>query len=384
MNELEKNIVQAIKSVIGDKKHSLHEPIFNGNEWIYLKDCLDSTYVSSVGNYVTNFEKNISDFVGSKYAVAVSSGTAALHLALHVAGISKNDEVLLPALTFVATANAITYCNAIPHFVDSDEETFGVDSNKLIEYLDENTKQRDGQCINLKTGRVIKALIPVHIFGHPCQIDELIELCAKYNLKLIEDAAEGIGSYYKGQHVGTFGISGVISFNGNKTITTGGGGVLITNDYETAKMAKHLSTTAKMPHEWEYEHDEIGFNYRMPNINAALGCSQLEQISKLLQFKRTLFNRYKTEFDKYTGFSIKEEPKNCKSNYWLQTLLLDNPDKSVLKKLLITTNQNNISTRPVWNLLNKLKPFQNNPCMELNNSEKLSKRIINIPSNVVL
>jgi aminotransferase in exopolysaccharide biosynthesis len=377
-------IVESLKSSIGLSSQSLHEPSFQGNEWIYIKECLDSTFVSSVGKFVDKFENDLVSLTGAKHAVAVVNGTAALHIALKLAGVCADDEVLVPALTFVATANAVVYCNAVPHFVDSEEITLGIDSSKLRHYLKVNTRQDSGKCVNKKTGRFIRALVPMHTFGHPSNLEELLELCADFNLVMVEDAAEAIGSYYKNQHVGTFGLIGTLSFNGNKTITTGGGGAILTNDEEIARKAKHLTTTAKLPHPWEYSHDQIGFNYRMPNINAALGCAQLEQLPEKLKLKRDLFNRYNSVFSVLEGMSIFQEPVNCQSNYWLQTLLLDQTLTSFRDSILQETNLAGYMTRPSWVLLNELAPFKDFPSMDINTSKSLSKRIINIPSNLDL
>jgi aminotransferase in exopolysaccharide biosynthesis len=377
-------IVETLKSSIGVSPQSLHEPSFKGNEWLYIKECLDSTFVSSVGKFVDKFENDLVDFTGAKHAVAVVNGTAALHIALKLAGVCADDEVLVPALTFVATANAVTYCNAVPHFVDSEEITLGIDASKLRHYLKINTRQYSGNCVNQKTGRIIRAIVPMHTFGHPSNLEELLEICEDFNLVMVEDAAEAIGSYYKNQHVGTFGLIGTLSFNGNKTITTGGGGAILTNNDAIARKAKHLTTTAKLPHPWEFRHDQIGFNYRMPNINAALGCAQLEQLPEKLKLKRDLFNKYSSVFNVLEGISIFKEPVNCQSNYWLQTLLLDQNMTSYQNSILQDTNLAGYMTRPSWVLLNELAPFSDFPSMDTNTSKSLSSRIINIPSNLDL
>ena len=379
-----KKIINVIDKVVGEGPVALHEPSFKGNEWLYVKECLDSTFVSSVGKFVDRFENDLVNLTGAKYAVAVVNGTAALHVALKLAGVSPDDEVLLPALTFVATANAVTYCNAVPHFVDSEEMTLGIDPSKLRRYLSINTRQDSDNCVNKKSGRIIRALVPMHTFGHPSNLEELIKICEEFNLVMVEDAAEAIGSYYKNKHVGTFGLIGTLSFNGNKTITTGGGGAILTNDGAIAQKAKHLTTTAKLPHPWEYRHDQIGFNYRMPNINAALGCAQLEQLPKKLELKRDLFNRYQNEFEKMDGVSIFKEPNNCKSNYWLQTLILEQEESTQQEVILNETNLAGLMTRPAWVLLNELAPFKHFPSMETETAKSLYTRIINIPSNLDL
>ena len=370
-----------MRSVVGITPAALHEPTFAGNEWLYLKECLDSTFISSAGKFVDRFEVELAAYTGAKHAVAVVNGTAALHIALKLAGVGTNDEVLVPALTFVATANAITYCSAIPHFVDSEEPTLGVDATKLREYLNGNTTQHFGQCVNLKNGRVIRALVPMHTFGHPVDLDGLLAIAKDFNLALVEDAAESLGSYYHGRHTGTFGQFGTLSFNGNKTITTGGGGAILTNDSGLARHARHLTTTAKLPHAWDYLHDEIGYNYRMPNLNAAVGCAQLEQLPALLAAKRELFQRYRAAFAEVAGVSLMAEPQHCQSNYWLQTLLLDPGHAPQRDAVLQATNAAGIQTRPAWMLMTELIPFKDYPSMELSGAQSLSQRLINIPSS---
>jgi perosamine synthetase len=380
-NVLVNEVITAIRSVVGSSQVALHEPSFEGNEWIYLKECLDSTYVSSVGKFVDQFEEDLANYTGAKYAISVVNGTAALQIALKLAGVQPDDEVLIPALTFVATANAVTYCNAVPHFVDCEELTLGIDTTKLREYLQENSSQHSGQCISDITGRAIRALVPMHTFGHPSDIEGLLSIARDFNLVLVEDAAESLGSYYNGQHTGTFGLFGTLSFNGNKTITTGGGGAILTDDESLARHAKHLTTTAKLPHAWEFRHDEIGFNYRMPNINAALGCAQLEQLPAKLAAKRELFSRYHDAFAGIKGVTLFKEPQNCQSNYWLQSLLLDENESENRNQILESTNKVGIMTRPVWVLLNELPPFTDLPSMDLSVARSLASRIINIPSS---
>ena len=374
-------VVGAIRDVVGPGQVALHEPSFEGNEWIYLKECLDSTFVSSVGKFVDRFEVELATYTGAKYAISVVNGTAALQIALKLAGVQESDEVLVPTLTFVATVNAVTYCNAIPHFVDSEEVTLGIDTLKLRDYLQRNTSQQSGKCINNFSGRVIRALVPMHTFGHPSDIDGLLSIANDFNIILVEDAAESLGSFYHGQHTGTFGLFGTLSFNGNKTITTGGGGAILTNDKALAHHAKHLTTTAKIPHAWEFRHDEIGYNYRMPNINAALGCAQLEKLSAKLASKRELFKRYQTAFAHVEGVSLFSEPENCQSNYWLQTLVLDRNMSENRDLILESTNNTGIMTRPVWEPINNLEPFKGFPSMDLSTAKSLSERIINIPSS---
>ena len=377
-------ILEAIREVVGPGPVALHEPSFDGNEWIYLKECLDSNYVSSVGKFVDQFELSLANYTGAKYAISVVNGTAALQIALKLAGVNRGEEVLLQALTFVATANAISYLGAIPHFVDSEESTLGIDDVKLREYLNANTEKQSGLCINKSTKRVIRALVPMHTFGHPSDLEQLLSIARDFNLVLVEDAAESLGSFYKGQHTGTFGLLGTLSFNGNKTITTGGGGAILTNDEALARRAKHLTTTAKIAHKWEFDHDEIGYNYRMPNINAALGCAQMEKLPEKISSKRELFKRYKEEFNLISGASIFEEPKNCQSNYWLQTLLLEDDSVDLRDSILEASNKEGIMTRPAWKLMSNIAPYRDLPAMSLESANSLYRRVINLPSSPVL
>jgi perosamine synthetase len=378
---LAEKVVDAIRVAIGPAAAILHEPSFSGNEWLYVKECLDSTFVSSVGKFVDRFELELAEFTGAKHVVAVVNGTAALHIALLLAGVKSGDEVLVPALTFVATANAVSYCNAVPHFVDSEEKTLGMDAAKLRDYLSSATEQRANQCVNRKTGRVIRALVPMHTFGHPVDLEGLLAISRDFGIALIEDAAESLGSYYHGVHTGTFGLLGTLSFNGNKTITTGGGGAILTNDPLLARRAKHITTTAKLPHSWEYRHDEIGFNYRLPNLNAALGCAQLEQLTTILDKKRQVFTLYKEAFSKVRGLSLMSEPSQSKSNYWLQTLILDHAEAGQRERVLAATNNAGYMTRPAWALMNELLPYEECPSMDLAGVRSLAARIINIPSS---
>lgn len=376
-----RQVVSAIRSVVGPRDAPLHEPSFDGKEWLYVKECLDSTYVSSVGEFVNRFETQLTDYTGAKYAVAVVTGTAALHVSLLLSGVMNDDEVLIPALTFVATANSVAYCNAVPHFVDSEESTLGVDVIKLREYLRLNTIQKSGKCINRMTNRVIRALVVMHTFGHPADIEGLIALSQEFNIVLVEDAAESLGSFYHGKHTGTFGMLGALSFNGNKIITTGGGGAILTDSLELAKRAKHITTTAKLPHAWEFRHDQIAYNYRLPNLNAALGCAQLENLSSKLTNKRDLFQKYKIALSGVHGLRLISEPKGCQSNYWLQTILLDENFKNRRDEILSATNSVGIMTRPAWELMHHLGQFKECPRMDLTKAESLSSRLINIPSS---
>ena len=374
-------IVHAIQSVVGTGPVALHEPRFLGNEWVYLKECLDSTFVSSVGKFVDRFEDELAAFTGAKRAVAVVNGTAALHVALRLAGVEAGDEVLLPTLTFIATTNAVAYCGAKPHFVDSELRSLGMDAIALREHLSSTTEMHSGNCVNRITGRIIRAMVPMHTFGHPANVDELLAVAHDFRLQLIEDAAESLGSKVGGRHTGTFGLMGTLSFNGNKTITTGGGGAILTNDIEMGARAKHLSTTAKLPHRWNFVHDEVGYNYRLPNLNAALGCAQLEQLPGFLEDKRRLFERYQLAFANFPGVHLVTEPIGCSSNYWLQTLLLDESIANQRDELLVATNDIGLMTRPVWTLMHRLPMYNKAPRAPLPVAESLERRLINIPSS---
>ena len=382
--KLAEKIILAIKSIDDLRIETLHEPIFTGNEWQYLKECLDSTYVSSVGKFVNQFESNISMYTGAKYAIACINGTAGLHIALKLAGVKHLDEVLVPALTFVATANAVCYCGATPHFIDIEDSTLGIDCSKLRDYLKFETELISNKCINRKTNQIIRAIVPVHTFGHPSNLEEITKICKEFKLELIEDAAEAMGSLYQGVHTGTLGLMGILSFNGNKTITTGGGGIILTNNENIYKRAKHIVTTAKVKHAWEFKHDEVAYNYRLPNINAALGCAQLEQLPKILKLQRDLFLSYKKSFSLIDEITLFSEPNNCKSNYWLQTIILKKEFSNLRDDVLNETNEQGIATRPAWTLMSKLDHFKNNPRMNLINAQSLEERIINIPSTCKL
>lgn len=377
-----KDLIKFVRNIYKSNEFiALHEPSFNGNEKKYLNECIDSTFVSSVGKFVDEFEKKFACFTGTKYAVAVSNGTAALHISLLMADVQSNDEVITQPLTFVATCNAISYCGAVPVFVDVEKNTLGLSSVALEVFLKENTSIKDNQCINDKTGRVIKACVPMHTFGHPCEIDEIKNICEKHFIFLIEDATESVGSLYKDKHTGTFGKLGAISFNGNKIITSGGGGCIVTNDEALAKRAKHLTTTAKVPHKWEFNHDQVGYNYRMPNINASLLVAQLENLDKVLIKKRYLADLYEDYF-KSTDFDFVKEPINCKSNYWLNAVILK--DRRERDKLLVETNEMGVMTRPIWTLMNKLPMYKDSQCGNLTNSYWLEDRVVNLPSSVKL
>jgi perosamine synthetase len=386
VSTLSSAIVAQLRDVLGHPTQfiPLHEPRFGKNESRYVQECIESTFVSSVGKFVDRFEANLAEYTGSQYAVAVVNGTCGLQVALQLAGVQRHDEVLVPTLSFVATANAVSHCGAIPHFVDSDEETLGMDPEALGEWLKQTAEPVQGVFRNRQTGRRLRALVPMHTFGHPCGLEGLLKIAQDYRLELVEDAAESLGSYYHGQHTGTLGRLGTLSFNGNKTITTGGGGAILTQDPELARHAKHLTTTAKLPHRWDYVHDEVGFNYRMPNLNAALGCAQLEQLPDFLASKRALFLRYQQAFQDIPEVALIQEPPKCKSNYWLQTLKLSDLVANERDAILAATNDAGLMTRPVWKLLHTLPPYRDCPRAPLPVAESLEQRLINLPSSAGL
>jgi len=384
VNTLADSVITAIQGVIGDSPASLHEPTFAGREWEYVKECLDTGWVSSVGRFVDRFEADLAHFTASQHAVATVNGTAALHVCLQLAGIKSGDEVLIPSLTFVATANAVRYCGATPHFVDCSPLTLGVDAEALRDHLANTVVVRDGQACNRHTDARLAALVVMHTFGHPVDLDPLLELCARYSIPLIEDAAESLGSYYKGRHTGVYGHLAALSFNGNKVITTGGGGAILTNDEELGKFAKHLTTTARVAHRWNFVHDEVGYNYRLPNLNAALGCAQLEQLPQRLAAKRILAGKYAQAFAGIDGVELVREPGFAQSNYWLNALLLSAERANERDSLLEATNAVGIMTRPTWTLMHRLPMFQQCPRMPLPIAEDLERRLINIPSSPFL
>lgn len=376
-----KDVVSFIHELYGtDEMVPLHVPTFRGNEKKYLEECIDSTFVSSVGKFVDKFEEMITDYTGTTKAVVCVNGTNALHMALMLVGVERDDEVITQALTFIATCNAISYIGAHPVFIDVDKDTMGLSPVALESWLLENTEIKGSSCFNKRTGRRIKACVPMHTFGHPVHLDKLVEVCKRYHIDIVEDAAESLGSFYKGRHTGTFGKIGVISFNGNKTITTGGGGMLLFRDEELGKVAKHITTQAKVPHRWEFVHDQIGYNYRMPNINAALGCAQLEQIDDILENKRETAEKYKEFFKDKEDITFFCEPNNCKSNYWLNAVLLNNKEQQSL--FLDYTNNNAIMTRPIWELMNRLPMFKDCETDGLKNTEWFADRVVNLPSSV--
>lgn len=379
------SILDAIAAVTRvEGPHPLHTPVFEGNEWAYVKECLDTGWVSSAGSYVDQFERSIESFTGVDHAVAVVNGTAALHVALRCCGVQAGDEVLVPALTFVATANAVSYCGAMPHFVDSSRTTLGVDPHRLGAYLDEIAVRESGVTVNKTTGRPIRAIVAMHTFGHPVDLDPLVDVCQTYDLELVEDAAEALGSYYRDRHVGGAGRVSTLSFNGNKIITTGGGGAILTNDEALAEEMRHLTTTAKTPHRWDYWHDEVGYNYRLPNINAALGCAQIEQMPSFLERKRDLAHRYIDAFERVDGATVFEEPSFAKSNYWLNALLLDDDHAAVRDELLDRSHDAGYLTRPVWRLMSSLPMYETCPSMDLHVASSIERRLVNLPSSATL
>ena len=372
-----------IKEVFGNQEFTpLAVPVFAGNEKKYLEECIDTTFVSSVGKFVDRFEKDMAEYAGCKKAVVCVSGTNALHMSMMLVGVERGDEVLTQALTFIATCNAISYIGAHPVFIDVDKSTMGLSPDALKEWLVRNAEVKDGQCYNKNTSRRVKACVPMHTFGHPVRIEKIANLCEEYHIELVEDAAESIGSLYKGKHTGTFGKVGAISFNGNKTITTGGGGMMLFNNEELAAYAKHLTTQAKVPHRWEFRHDYVGYNYRMPNINAALGCAQLENLYKFIESKRQLALEYADYFKNVDDIQFFTEPEDTFSNYWLQAVILK--DKDAQQAFLQQTNDNGVMTRPIWELMNRLPMFEHCENDGLKNTIWFADRVVNIPSSVRL
>ncbi|MCG2775779.1 MAG: LegC family aminotransferase [Desulfobacterales bacterium] len=358
----------------------LHEPRFKEIDREYVLDAIDSTFVSSVGEYVNRFERDLAAYLGVKRAVVTVNGTAALQVALRLAGVKGGDEVITQPLTFVATANAIAYNNAGPVFIDVNRDTLGLCPDALEEFLDQNAEKRGESTFNKTTGKRIAAMVPMHTFGHPCKMGRLIALADQWNIAIVEDAAESLGSKILTRHCGTFGKAGILSFNGNKTITCGGGGAIITNDAALADRAKHLTTTAKVNHPWEYVHDEIGYNYRMPNLNAALACAQLEQLDGILADKRMLANAYNAFFNEIDWCNFFKEPDGCTSNYWLNAVITS--DKKQRDDLLKTTNDSGIMTRPIWQLMSDLEMYKQCQKGDLKNARWLHDRIVNLPSSV--
>ena len=376
-------IVSFIKRLYPNREYiPLHEPCFAGNEKKYLLECIDSGFVSSVGEYVTRFEQEFAEYTGVNYAIATVNGTAALHVALILAGVKRDDEVITQAVTFIATANAISYCGANPIFLDSDRETLGLSPEALEQFLNEDCIIKDdGFTYNKSNNNKISACVPMHVFGHPVKIDEICDLCKKFNITVIEDAAESVGSFYKERHTGTFGCMGILSFNGNKTITTGGGGMIIANNKELAIKAKHITTTARIVHSWEIMHDTIAFNYRMPNINAALGCAQLEKLPEHIENKRKIAKQYK-EFFSSIDIHFVDESSFTRSNYWLNAIIFNGIEER--NAFLEYSNNNGVMTRPIWRIIPHLDMYKNCQTDELSNAKWLAERVVNIPSSVII
>jgi aminotransferase in exopolysaccharide biosynthesis len=375
------NVVEVVQNCFKSSEFiPLHEPRFIGNEKTYLNECIDSTFVSSVGEFVDRFEDLMCQTTGAEFAVATVNGTSALHIALILAGVEKNSEVITQALTFVATANAISYIGAEPNFVDVDKDSLGINPQKLAAYFDRIIEMKDGKPFNKFSGKRISACVPMHTFGFPSKIEEIVSICDTFKIPVVEDAAESLGAEYNGIHTGTFGLLGTFSFNGNKTITCGGGGCIVTNDVTLAKKAKHITTTAKVPHRWAYEHDQVGYNYRLPNLNAALACAQLEQLPKFIDNKRKLASEYAQAFEPIDSIDFFTEKNGTKANYWLNTILLNNIDER--NKFLEQTNNAGVMTRPVWELMSDLEMFKHFESDDLSVSKWLTQRIVNIPSSV--
>jgi perosamine synthetase len=379
-------VVDAVRRAVGTPNGilALHEPVFAGNEVAYLEECIKSTFVSSVGKFVDRFERMLEEITGAKRAIAVVNGTAALHVCFRLAGVEPGDEVLSPALTFIATTNAIAYCGAIPHFVDSSFETLGMDTRALAARLDAVAERTPKGTINRETGRRIAAIVPMHTFGHPVDMDGIAGLAEHWGIALVEDAAESLGSTYRGHAVGSQARLAALSFNGNKIVTTGGGGAILTNDEELGRRAKHLTTTAKLPHKWAFVHDEIGFNYRLPNLNAALGCAQLEQLDGFLKSKRKLASAYEHAFSHVPGVRFAREPQHTTSNYWLNAILLDQANSDRRDDVLAALNDAGFGARPAWTLMHKLPMFATSPRGDLGTAESIERRLINLPSSASL
>jgi len=373
-------IIDFIKSLYPNENPvPLHAPRFTGNERKYVVDAINSTFVSSVGRYVDRFEEMICEITGAKYAIATVNGTCALHIALKLAGVQPGDEVITQPLSFVATANSIAHCGARSIFLDVERETLGLDPTALKSFLQSHARIRENTCYNKTTGKRIAACVPMHTFGHPCRIDEIAEICNHYHIPIVEDSAESLGSLYKGKHTGTFGQFGIYSFNGNKTVTCGGGGAIVTNNEALAKKAKHITTTAKVPHPYEYVHDMTGYNYRLPNLNAALACAQLEQLNTFVENKRELARRYQ-DFFETLDIPFINEPDNTQSNYWLNAVIM--PDRETRDEFLKATNKAGVMTRPIWMLMNKLEMYKDCQTDALENAQWLEDRVVNIPSSV--
>ena len=370
--------LKALQDVVR-KPAPLHAPEICGNEWDYVKECLDTGWVSTAGSFVDRFESSLCEITGASHSIATVTGTAALHAALVVAGVKGGDEVIVPSLSFVATANAVTYCHAEPHFADIETSTLGLDPEKLDAHLGDIVEHTGGTTLNRQTGRPISAIVCMHTFGHPCNLDGLLEVAGRHDIPLIEDAAESLGSTYNGRHAGTFGLVSALSFNGNKIATSGGGGAILTNDKAIAKRAKHLTTTAKLPDPFGYDHDEVGFNYRLPNINAALGTAQIENLAANVERKRALANLYAEHFADVSGVEFFVEPEGARSNYWLNTLIFEDAD--CVDAVLTGAAEQKISCRRAWTPQHQLNHFRDCPKSDLSVTEEIAPRLINIPSS---
>jgi perosamine synthetase len=357
----------------------LHEPFFGNDELETVSKTIQSTMVSSVGLQITEFENQVREFTGAEFAVATVNGTAALQIALEATGIQPGDEVLLPSLTFAATASAIVHAGGTPVFIDSNPERIGIDPTSLRSWIENNVVAKNGKSVNKNSGNPVHSVVPVHIFGHPVQIDDLAQLCKEFNLLLVEDAAESLGSFYKDQHTGNFGTAGIISFNGNKTITTGGGGIVLTNSEEISNRARHLITTAKLPHPWEYIHDAVGYNFRLPNLNAALGVAQMHSLAKIIELQRRLYETYKSELKDLAGIHLVSEPKETRSNYWLQAVMLD--DATLRDQILEAFHADGLKVRPAWRPLHMLEPYKKYQRTEMIGTEDIYARLVNLPSS---
>lgn len=380
------DVLRTVRTAIGETREPtpLHAPEFRGREWDYVRDCLDTGWVSSVGAYVDRIERDLAEFTGVGRAVAVANGTAALEVCLRLAGVEPGDEVLVPTLTFVATANAVTYRGARPHFVDSEPRTLGVDPVRLEAYLAEIAEIDGEVCVNRQTRAPIRALMVMHVFGHPCDVEALAEVAARWKLVLVEDAAEALGSRWRGRHVGGFGRLAALSFNGNKIVTTGGGGAVLTNDPELGRLAKHLTTTAKVAHRWAFDHDAVGWNYRMPNLNAALGCAQLERLPDMLARKAELAARYVRAFADLDGARLLKPRDGATVNHWLNALILERPDRAVRDRLLETLNDAGYQARPLWTLMHRLPMYAGCPRDACPVAEAMEDSLVNLPSSAAL
>jgi perosamine synthetase len=379
LQTLVQDLLAATRRVTGPGEHALHEPFFGNDELETVSKTIQSTMVSSVGLQITEFENQVREFTGAKFAVATVNGTAALQIALEATGLQPGDEVLLPSLTFAATASAIVHAGGTPVFIDSNPERIGINPISLRSWLQTNVVAKNGKSINKASGNPVHSVVPVHIFGHPAQIDDLVDLCEEFNLLLVEDAAESLGSFYNNQHTGTFGIAGIISFNGNKTITTGGGGMVLTDSEEIANRARHLITTAKAPHPWEYIHDAVGYNFRLPNLNAALGVAQMHSLAKIIELQRRLYEIYKSELKDLAGIHLVSEPKETRSNYWLQAALLD--DANLRDQILEAFHADGLKVRPAWRPLHLLEPYKKYQRTEMSGTEDIYARLVNLPSS---